>query len=249
MRTGFLIAFMAMLCLFAGKAQALDSDLLTVGLADDTVQITTGFNGSRLTIFGVKREQGDLAIVVRGPERRVTVRRKGQSLGMWRNVDDMRFRNVPSYYDFAMSGIEREIAPPILRREYGIGVDSLNFDALGRHNEAEIRTFREALIRNQQISGHFALEPEKIAYMSDEFFRADFDIPADVPTGRYTITTYLFQDGRVVGERKTDLRIGQVGFSARVYRFAHNNSLMYGVAAVLMALFAGWLANLFFRKE
>ena len=85
--------------------------------------------------------------------------------------------------------------------------------------------------------------------MSDEFFRADFDIPADVPTGRYTITTYLFQDGRVVGERMTDLRIGQVGFSARVYRFAHNNSLMYGVAAVLMALFAGWLANLFFREE
>ena len=243
-----LLAFVIM-CGLTPKAYAFDSDLLTIGLADDTVQITTGFNGSRLTIFGVKREQGDLAIVVRGPERRVTVRRKGQSLGMWRNVDDMRFRNVPSYYDFAMSGVEREIAPAILRREYGIGVDSLNFDALGRNTEAEIRTFREALIRNKQMHGHFALEPEKITFLSDEFFRVDFDIPADVPTGRYTIMTYLFQDGRAVGERKTDLRIGQVGFSASVYRFAHNNSLMYGIAAVLMALFAGWLVNLFFRKE
>lgn len=242
----FLVVFVFMA---VKPAYAVDSDLLTIGLADDSVQITTGFNGSRLTIFGMKREIGDVAIVVRGPERRITVRRKGQSFGMWRNVDDIRFRNVPSYYDFAVSGVERDIAPAILRNEYGIGVDSLRFDALGRRSEGEVKTFREALIRNKQVSGHFAVEPERVVFLSDKFFRVDFDIPANVPTGLYKITTYLLQEGRVVGQRQTDLRIGQVGTSARIYRFAHNDSMIYGIAAVLMALLAGWLADLFFRKE
>ncbi len=42
---------------------------LTVDLASDHVDITTGFNGTGLELFGVKPEGGDIAVVVSGPKR------------------------------------------------------------------------------------------------------------------------------------------------------------------------------------
>ncbi|MGY8994645.1 MAG: TIGR02186 family protein, partial [Rhodospirillales bacterium] len=35
---------------------------------------------------------------------------------------------------------------------------------------------------------------------------------------------------------------------AEIYEFAHNRGLAYGVLAVLIAVMAGWLANLMFRR-
>ena len=39
------------------------------------------------------------------------------------------------------------------------------------------------------------------------------------------------------------------GFERRVYQFAQNDSFLYGIFCVLLALLTGWLGRVVFRKE
>jgi len=44
------------------------------------------------------------------------------------------------------------------------------------------------------------------------------------------------------------LRVAKAGLGAEIYQFAHRNSALYGIIAILIALLAGWLAGVVFRK-
>ena len=233
----------------AAAAQNDHAGMLTIDLADDHVDITTGFNGARLALFGVKEHEGDIAIVIEGPDKEMVVRRKSQIFGMWMNTESVVFRHVPAYYDFALSAGEKNLAGPEILRAEGIGLDSLTFDHKGREKPATVETFKEALIRNKQGQGLFPLDSKDIYFLNGDFFRANFYLPADVPTGDYTIRTFLFDKGKLIGRRDVRLRVAQVGFNARLYHFAFRSGLLYGVVAVFLAVFTGWAAYMFWRKE
>ncbi len=222
---------------------------LNINLADDHVDITTGFNGATMSLFGVRRETGDVVIVVRGPETALTVRRKDQLAGIWMNRQSLTFDDVPVYYDLASSRPMENIAPQSALASHQIGLGGMEFRYSGDEDDATVDKFREALILGRQMHGLFPLEPRRIHFMDNNFFRADFYLPPDVPTGIYTIDSYLFRDGAMVSQRQIPLRVAQVGFNAGVYDFAHNRSILYGLAAIILALATGWASHMAARRE
>ncbi len=238
----FLMAFPAM------AQTSVTGRSLAINLAADHVDISLGFNGADLTLFGVKNQPGDLAVIVRGPEQTTLVRRKSRALGIWMNTYAVEFLNVPVYYDFAVSVRERDLAPPDVLRKYNIGLDALDIRVEKNENVETLDSFREALVRNRQAGGHFPLTPKSVTFISDDFFRVDFHVPADVPTGSYLVETILFREGKVVDRRETQLRVAQAGFSADVYNFAYHRSFLYGLMAVALAMVAGIGGHFFFRR-
>lgn len=221
---------------------------LAINLAADHVDISIGFNGADLTLFGVKSQPGNIAVVVRGPEQVTVVRRKSRALGIWMNTAAVEFLDVPVYYDFAVSVNERDLAAPDVLRKYHIGLDALDIRVEKNEDTQTLDSFREALVRNRQAGGHFPLSPKPVTFISDDFFRVDFHVPADVPTGTYLVDTLLFKDGKVIDKRETRLRVAQVGFSADVHNFAYQSGFLYGLLAVGLALIFGAAAHLFFRR-
>ncbi|MCD8497458.1 MAG: TIGR02186 family protein [Alphaproteobacteria bacterium] len=221
---------------------------LAVDLASDHVDITTGFHGSRLVLFGVQKQPGTLAVVVKGPERTMLVRRKGQVLGAWINTRSVKFRRVPSYYDYAISGTGKNKLPTDLLREHGIGLDALYFDPdVSREDAAYIRDFQEALIRNKQAQGVYPVSAKPIKFISGDFFRAEFYMPPNLPSGRYEVHTYLIQDGDIIDDKITTLRVAQVGFNASVNRLASDHAFIYALLGLFIAVGAGWSINLLRR--
>jgi uncharacterized protein (TIGR02186 family) len=200
-------------------------------------------------IFGTKREKGDIAITVSGPTQTMMVRRKQQILGIWVNGKALRFEDIPSYYDVALSEKESDLAPLDILSRNEIGLNGLQLYTNENEDIAVIDTFRDALIRNKQRQGLFPLEPRQIIYLSENFFRANFYLPANVPTGIYKVRTFLINGGNVVDSRENEIKVAQTGFSAKVFLFAKTHSLPYGMVAVLMALFFGWGAYAVFRRE
>ena len=234
------IFVLLMLVFAAGQVQAQPvEDYLAIDLSSDEVGISTGFNGASFSVFGTKPKEGDLAIVIQGPLRSFVVRRKEQVAGLWMNRQSMQFIQIPVYYDLALSKPSAEIAPKETLQEYSIGLDRLELQQRGDHKADKIKKFKEALVRNKQLEGKFPLEPRKITYLSDTFFRADFAVPADVPTGDYRVRAFLFRNGEVVEREEKQLRVAQVGFSARLYESAYTQSYLYGLFGILFALLAG----------
>jgi uncharacterized protein (TIGR02186 family) len=243
--SGFLIIIFSCFTGVSLRAQ----EILTIDLAEDHVDITTGFDGANLVLYGTKDRAGDVAIVVRGPERSITVRKKSAVAGMWVNREWINFRDVPVYYDYALSRPETEISKsPVLVRE-GIGLSGMKFIPSGvKDDDERIGSFHEGLIRNKQKEGLFPLYPKKIEFLNDNFFKTTLYVPSNVPKGRYEIETFLFQDGRVVDSSITTLKVGQIGMSASLYDLAYNHSFAYGLTCIFIAAFAGWLIN-FIRNK
>lgn len=230
-------------------AQAQRGKVIAVDLASSSVDITTGFTGAKVVLFGVRDEPGDLAVVVRGPSHKAVVRRKDSVLGMWMNRKSMEFLDVPIYYDYALSSSEQLIAPAEVLRKYGVGLNGLDFQPVGDQKEAEVLNFKEALIRNMQSKGLYPLKEGTIFFSRDNFFRVDFYVPSNVPTGDYTVKTYLFNEGKVKELQAMSLKVAQTGFSAKLYNFAHKQSLIYGIMTVFLAVFFGWSANAIFKRD
>ncbi len=244
-RLGFAIGCVCCLWQAGGEARA---QALVADLSRHLVAVTTGFVGTDLLLFGATDGEGDVVVVVRGPDQRDIVRRKERVAGIWVNRQEFPFSEIPAFYSVASSRPLRDIADPPLLARHEIGLNHLRFNPGEVAPAAVTASFRDALIRNKQRLGVFHDRLGKVRFVAPRLFRTDVHLPSNVPTGTYTVTVYLIRDGEVRSAQTTPLVVSKIGIGARVFEFAHRHAAIYGVLAILMALFAGWLAGVVFRK-
>lgn len=221
-------------------------------LSSNHVDITTGFNGTRIVMFGTSEtENPDLIVTLRGPERTIVVRRKDRAFGTWMNRQNVEFRRVPSYYDYASTLKDNALsAYPDLVQATEAGVYALGFYPEDADLDPATQTvFRDALIRSMQQKGFYPIAAGDILFLNPRFFKVAFDLPPGVPTGLYTIEASMFDGDKIIARENKSLQVGQVGFNANVYLFAEGHSFFYGIFAVVMALVSGWAAFTFLRRD
>ncbi len=225
------------------------ADPLVVDLSNHLVAISTGFTGTDVLLFGAIENKGDVVITVRGPEHDMVVRRKERKLGIWINSQSAYLRNVPTYYATAASRPIELIANNKLFASFHIGLKNQRFVTSMQGDDTDDSLYREALLRNMEHAGLYSKKPAKISFLSNQLFRTDIHFPANTPTGTYVIDVYLIRDGKIASIKSTPLVVSKTGVSAEVYEFAHRYSALYGIIAVIIAGFAGWLASVIFRKN
>ena len=251
-----IIRFVTMLVFFAlvfscmALTQAYAQKTLTIDLASDHVDITTGFNGANLILYGMKDRPGEIAVVIRGPEKKMTVRKKNRVLGLWMNTEHMDFEGVPAYYDYALSKTEGlSDAEKKVLFENGVGLATLVYEPEEAVPERDrIQSFQQALIRNKQLNHLFPYEAGGIEFLNDDFFRTTMYLPSNVPRGTYEIETFLFRQGQIIDRSATTMMVAPVGLNAQVYDFATQKSFYYGLICIFIAVFAGWLINVIRNK-
>jgi uncharacterized protein (TIGR02186 family) len=224
-------------------------DKLVLSLADQYVDITTNFSGRKVVVFGVNETGGALVVTLNGPESYTIIRQKGQILGIWANIRAFGFKNVPRYYDYAVNGDEASLAPLSVLREERVGINAMHYDVRSRADDVVTKPFHEALIRQKQHAKHFAFSPQKVTYIGDKLFKVTFDLPADVPTGAYSVKALSFKGQKKIAEQEELLQIRQVGFSASLYSYAHGAAFLYGLFVVLFAVIFGYGAHVVLAKR
>lgn len=224
------------------------ADMVVADLSSHSIAITTGFTGASVILFGAIDSPGDVVAVIRGPERELTVWRKGRIAGIWANAESVTFANIPSFYAVAASRPLEEIVPASAAALYRIGVTNLKFQPKSASSADRARLFADALVGVQQNAGLFGSTVGRIAFLGERLFRTTFTFPANMPTGSYFVEIFLIRDKEVVGGQTTPLAVSKVGVDAAVYDFASHRALAYGAIAVVIAVVAGWLASLAFRN-
>ncbi|HNQ91923.1 MAG TPA: TIGR02186 family protein [Alphaproteobacteria bacterium] len=250
-----ILIFMALTALLPATSYAQSNNArVIIDLARDNVDVTTGFSGSDIVVFGtVENNNKDQSVVVllKGPESRVVVREKSQIMGMWLNSDTITFESIPHFYDYAVSTREADIAKPQILIDNGIGLNTLVFEPEDRddlEDKPRYKKFQEALIRNWQHSGNLPLTAKKVKFVGDGLFRADFSLPANIPTGPYQVEAFLFEKGNLVDKRERVLEVRQAGLSAEINRYAHRYSLIYAFVGIFIAAGMGLLSAALSRK-
>lgn len=245
---------------FAISAGALRAEELVTALSSDVVSIESNFTGTEIVIFGqVARDENsvgrrgsyELAIVVEGPPQDITTRRKGRFLGVWINRYYETFDKVPSFYALASTASVGELASRDLLDEHGLGLNHLNLAITGRSVVplSERDDFRKAFLRLRQEQGLYSERPGEIEFLTDTMFRTTLSLPANIPVGSYKVKSFLLQDGSLLSQTEDELSVAKFGFEALTHKLSQEYSLFYGIMAVTLAIFTGWLAGVIFRKD
>ncbi len=233
---------------------------IVADLSTHTVAIKTDFAGTRVMLFGAlvgASEEGkakpDLVVVIRGPSKTFKIHRKKRVGPIWVNADERVFRAAPGYYALLSTNILDEIAPAEKMRARGIGFQALKDHLLatgeGFRDLKEAEEYVEAFIRLMKKKGLYRTNDNGVNFTGRYLFRATFDLPANVPLGEYEADVYLWREGRLLGKFSSRLEIEKRGFERFVYEIAHKQPLLYGVAAVIIAIAAGYAAAAVFRKS
>ena len=235
-------------------------------LSEDLVEITSGYHGTELLLFGAYRGMpgDDLILEVRGPSTDLLQRRKEQKAGIWVNVETVKWMAVPSFYHLFSTRPLTEIAGSEALGDARIGADTLGLrmaQAAGGNNGhgagddsvigapvAGTAAQTEGLARNMKRMGLWGTKSNAVATQQDMLYRTALSLPSNVPPGAYVIRVLHFRDGVAINESKTDMTVRKVGLSAMIYQFAHDYSLFYGLFAIAFAVASGWLAAVAFRR-
>jgi uncharacterized protein (TIGR02186 family) len=244
----WLFAFALLLVPRLAAAQAVTADL-----SSHLVAISAGFTGTEVVLFGTVSPKlgdgrSDIVVVVRGPDEPVTLRRKERIAGIWLNTKRVVFPAVPSFYQVVSSRPLSEIAAPEIFGHHHIGVDTLSLAPLTPLPEEERVEFLEALMAQQRKAGLYPAPAARINFLGNGLFRSNLVFPADVPTGTYLVTLYVFRESQLVAEGTIPMLVSPVGVGATVVDFAYHRKLAYGIVAVALAALAGWGASVALRR-
>ncbi len=230
-----------------------------IGLSNETVGITSSFDGTEIVVFGsiengekerLKNGKYDLVISLEGPTDFTTVRRKEHKFGIWVNGLSEQFSDVPSSYTMAATRPVDQISDAENLKILEVGLDNLNLVPVGKKLTAEqTKVFRDSLVRLKISKGLYLVDIGGIEFLTPTLFKATLTVPANVPIGRHLAHAYLFDGGKFIASQFTTLEVRKKGFEQQAYDLAHNHGLIYGILAVLIAMFTGWFASFIFKKD
>jgi uncharacterized protein (TIGR02186 family) len=241
------LLWLAATWLAAGAAPAHGAAVLA-DLSSHIIAIGGGFTGDSVVLFGSTDGPGDIIAVVRGPERNMTVWRKGKVAGIWLNAESLTFNNLPAFYAVVASRPVEQLIQPSVAALYKIGTPYLKYETASPASPQRARAFADALVEEQRQAGLFVADIGRVTFLGERLFRATLSFPENVPTGTYLIQVFLVRDGDVVSGQTTPLVVSKVGLDAEISDFAIRQSAAYGAIAIVIALAAGWLASLPFRR-
>ena len=224
------------------------AETVIADLSSEEVAITTGFTGAELLLFGTTGGSGDVVVTVAGPRRAEIVRRKERVGGIWVNGASVVFSGTPAYYRVASSANLADIAAGDVLGQLEIGVEALKIGTNSARPENEIAEFRDGLFRSKRRLGLYGETVYDIKVSGGRLFQTRIPFPANVPTGDYLASIYLFRDGVLVSRQEKPVMVHKDGMGARIFGFAHEQAPLYGAIAILIALLAGWLAGIIFRR-
>lgn len=232
--------------------------VLVPDVSQHTVAITQGFTGAELYLFGAilpppgvvaKPGDYDIAVVLEGPAKAITLREKKRVAGMWINADSTSFQSAPGFYAVAASRPIAEIVPAQTAAIYELGLGNLQLSPSGSIDPATQERFAAGLAGLMARHGLYGEEQNGVSITGGVLYRARIALPSSVPVGSYTAETFAISHGKVVASALARVEVTKQGFARAVADFARHNGLAYGLLTVSVSLLMGWVAGRLFVRD
>lgn len=245
-----------LLALALSALPALAGEEIVSGLSQNRVAITANFDGSEILIYGaVKRDSPapddlgrmEVIVTVEGPSTPLVIRRKAKVAGIWLNRDSVNIDAAPSFYAVATTGNLDEILSGTEDLRYSITLPQV-IRAVGISAEAsQPQDFVDSLQRLRLQEDRYRIAERSVQFLEETLFRADVVLPANLTEGNYNVRIFLTRGGKVVDSSAAIIGVRKAGLERFLFRAAHDQPAAYGIAALVLAGLAGWIASFIFR--
>lgn len=251
------LAILLSVLVLAAIAPARAERLVTV-LSTDLIEITSSFDGERLTVFGnIEPDVGiaqrhvegpfDVIVVISGPAADRVVRQMNRRFGIWLNTEEVRFTRFPSVFHVAASAPLEQITDQATLSRHAI-LPVAQARAAPDSGWWRSTVFAEELVRLMGERGLFGVNERGVRFLSETAYTARLSLPSEAPPGPYIATTYVFKEGELVARRAEGFAARKTGLERFIAVSATQQPFVYGLACVALALFTGWLGGVLFRR-
>ncbi len=240
-----LTTFISLIAIFIASS-SLASPVIS-GISTNEINIDHKFLGAQILLFGAKGDAGNIVITVRGPKKNFLVTKKEKLLGIWYNGERVKFKEAYSFYSLFSTFTDQEPLDSELS-EMELGSDNLKFITSSGVEAKKKNEFQLQLINQLEKNHLYASGTNKIDFLDETLFKVMLDFPKNISRGTYTVEIYLIHDGTLLSFQSIPVYVNQVGLSAKIFDFAHEESFLYGLIAVAIALIVGWIANYLFAR-
>ena len=231
------------------------SAMLTAKANHDHITIDFFYHGSTVGVKGVSDAGRDLVIKITSPEGDQVMKKKGKVGGvLWMNVGMLKFDKTPNFYELFSTKNVDDILAPAERKKYTLG-----YEALAEHvevspvaNAAEKAQWFGEFVKYKESSNLYKSNYGKIE-MTDlpdghqEYF-IQTTWPYQATPGDYLVSVYAVQNGKVVEQAESRVKVEQVGMVKTLATMAKDSAAMYGFLSIGIALSAGFGVGMVFRK-
>lgn len=237
------------------QRESIEADISTRSVA-----VTSNFTGTEIIVFGTvhnSRQETpdarlyDLVVVLEGAKSPVVTRRKTNVAGIWINTESVRFHDLPSYYAVASTRPLARVASGRTLAQLGVGFDYVLMTprrASAVLTDDELAKYKLAVVRLKENDNLYVREDYGVSFIGRGLFRTSIMLPANVPVGPLTARIYLFRDGLLLSQYAAQVRLEREGLERLLYVFATKYPASYGLFTVVLAIAAGLLASVVFRR-
>ena len=244
MRT--LFALLALIMLVGAR-----DPILVPEVSQHEIQVRQGFTGAELLLFGAilnpdgtrAGQDYDIVVVLKGPTSPALMREKRKIAGIWINAASTELHSVPAYFALASTRPIDKIVDDKTAAIYELGLPWLQLSPSGAIDPKSLRRFASGLVEMMGRKGLYQQNESAVKVSEQVLYQARIALPSSVVTGRYTAETFAISRGRVVASAISQVEVRKLGFEGAVAQFAQDNSFLYGLFAVALAVFMGWLAG------
>ena len=244
-----------LLVLFAALMLSGQRDpILVPEISQHEVRVRQGFTGTELLLFGAILDprgqragrEYDIIVVLRGPSEPIRLREKERVGGIWMNTESSDFRSAPAFFAVASSRPVEEIVDTKTAAIYEFGTDYIQLSPSGVIDTDEQLRFSRGLVDLRTREGLYKQDMDGVTITEQVLYQSRISLPSNVVTGTYTAETFAVTRGRVIASAVTQVEVRKVGFERAVEVSAENYGLLYGLVAVFLSIFTGWLAGRLF---
>ncbi|MFA6280572.1 MAG: TIGR02186 family protein [Bdellovibrionales bacterium] len=208
-------------------------------LAEDFIPVTEDFDGAHMMVFGaLTSAKSDIVVVFEGPPAKALIRAKVKKLGIWVNDEPQLIEPVPSFYAVLSSRPLTDMMKPEALTLRGLGLNSLPLDSVAG----------QGLLKNRLAKGLYLEMPDGVKIRDKKLFRADINLPPNVPVGAYKATIYEIKNGVITASRVTTFKIAPIGLASMIRNLSVRQPALYAALAIALVLLIGGFAATLFRK-
>jgi len=220
-------------------------------LSEQEIEIQTNFNGKEVIIFGLTEHGFDTVIKINGPNKNTRVRKKERIFGFWFNTQKIIYKNLPILFFIASSSPVEKIL-----NEDTIIKNDLYFDQMlnklitqrnfNFSNDNKFELWNKNLIEIKKNNNFY--KEYRINIVDNKLFNTKVFFPSNAIPGIYDVSIFQIKNKLIISESNKKIVIKRVGIGSKIFNFAHNEPIAYGIICILFAISSGLIAATAFRR-
>lgn len=255
-----LFIILGLVCFWGAPAAAITPEAkqkVVTAASKNLIEIGLSYRGDQIHFFGVNPVPGTDLIIKLTAEKDEEIKFsvKGKVGPFWMTVKQYDVTGAPFMYKIHASKPVKEIVSEATAQELELGYPAIRHKMKMHLSKGEAapedadKVFQGMLkIKERAILYNIVEDPARFQVAEGKLFKHYFRFPPAATEGRYQVESFCFQKGQLVGYGKDIIEIKKVGLESWLTETSQNQPVFFGIMAVLIAMGAGLLVGVIFRK-